>query len=344
MKIIYINNFDELKSELNKLQNLEKCNFLSYVCGEFGYVSVNILLLINQYIQYSYNNSFKCYSFCIEGQEVLYKGMNLDTLFVLLINKEKNLEFKKNINKDLKIIKCGDEIKINNISEVEKYLFDFEEYLNNNNYEKMIREINFNDIFLTLKNNKNIKNKYDMYNINTKNFIITEKNFSLKINYSIVPEFIHLYKDFLIKNLYIPKNKYVNQKHISIILRNSYKWKHRDIDVNKVNKIIHKYNSNNYKIIIIQDIINTDLPELQNIINIKLSYLNFTYLFDIIGHSEIIYGSYSGLIETCIYKLDTNIAFLCKPELLYKEQNKLKKLMTSWSKFQGYKNKKFYNL
>jgi len=342
MKIIYIKKFHELKLNLGKISDPEKCNFISYVCGEFGYVSVNILLLIKEYILHSFKNNFKCYCFCLEGHEVLYDGMDIDTLFVLCMDNEKYEQLKKKFTKDLRIITHGPEIMTNKGVDIENYLFDFEKYLNENSYEKMIREFNFNDIFLTLKNNKNTKNVYNIYN-NNGNFILSEKNISLKINYSIIPEFINNNKDFLIKNLYIPKNPYINEKHISVILRNSYKWKQRDIDMDKVNNIIQKYTSKNYKIIVIQDIINTDLPKLENIINISLPYLNFTKLFDIIGHSETIYGSYSGLIESCIYKLNTNITLLCKAEFLNTDGNKLNKLILSWKKFQAYKNKNLYN-
>ena len=97
MKIIYIKKFHELKLNLGKISDPEKCNFISYVCGEFGYVSVNILLMIKEFILHSFKNNFKCYCFCLEGHEVLYDGMDIDTLFVLCMDNEKYEQLKKKV-------------------------------------------------------------------------------------------------------------------------------------------------------------------------------------------------------------------------------------------------------
>ena len=71
--------------------------------------------------------------------------MDIDTLFVLCMDNEKYEQLKKKFTKDLRIITHGPEIMTNKGVDIENYLFDFEKYLNENSYEKMIREFNFNE-------------------------------------------------------------------------------------------------------------------------------------------------------------------------------------------------------
>lgn len=341
MRLINIDKLDEFEATLNTIDNLNEYNFVSYSKGEFGYVVVNILFLMYNFIKNSIENNKKIICFCIEGQEIFYQNMGVSILFIFKINKlnaEKGL--KESIN-DYQIVKTSyGETKFDSQKKVMEYLYAFHKELQQQDFENTIRKYNFNDIFLTISDYANKKSKYGLYSRLTTDMKLSENNFCFSTDYPILHKF-YINNTFLLQNLYIPSQKFIEEKHISIILRNSYKWKQRDSDMDKVQNIINKYLAMDYKIIIIEDIIKSNLPETSKIIHINMPFLHFTTLFNIIGHSEIIFGTYSGVFEACLYKLNNNLGMTIKEEFINSKQGDkfMKDVLPNYKKFQLQKNK-----
>ena len=81
MILINISSIDELIYQLNLIKDKEKYNYLCHSSGEFGWVII-ILHLMRKYIIDSKKNGYKVICFCIDGQEILYSGMEVDILFI----------------------------------------------------------------------------------------------------------------------------------------------------------------------------------------------------------------------------------------------------------------------
>ena len=191
-------------------------------------------------------------------------------------------------------------------------------------YEKMLEEINFENIFYTLhcdgsrfinkKGWKHVNNNFEPYKINNIDF-----------SFSSIQHWID-------NNLFIEEkeyNSYTNNA-ISIWIRNTNKWTQRNMKPFIYNAIFNYCINNKKKCYVFQDLIPIKLPNNEYIIDSTIRFKqrpDFDNFLNICNKCDIFIGPDSGATEFILAYSKTNVKCTsiptpCQKQLLMKRNNK----------------------